>query len=34
VHHNIHVMFCGNPEWAEKTALSIMKRVYKLYGTN
>lgn len=26
--HNIHVMFCGCPSWAEKTALSIMKRVY------
>lgn len=32
VHHNIHVIFCGNPNWAEKTALSIMKRIYKLYG--
>jgi len=31
VHHNIHVIFCSNPEWAEKTALSIMKRVHKLY---
>ena len=31
VHHNIHIIFCGNPQWAEKTALSIMKRVYKLY---
>jgi ERCC4-type nuclease len=34
VHHNIHVIFCGSPSWAEKTALSIMKRVYNLYGTN
>lgn len=34
VHHNIHIIFCGNPRWAEKTALSIMKRVYKLYGIN
>lgn len=34
VHHNIHVIFCGSPSWAEKTALSIMKRVYQLYDTN
>jgi ERCC4-type nuclease len=34
VHHNIHVIFCGSPSWAEKTALSIMKRVYTLYDTN
>lgn len=32
VQHNIHVMFCGCPSWAEKTALSIMKRVYELYN--
>jgi len=32
VKHNIHVMFCDNPLWAEKTAISIMKRVYKIYG--
>jgi hypothetical protein len=31
VHHNIHIIFCGSPAWAEKTALSIMKRVYSLY---
>lgn len=31
VYHGIHVIFCGNPSWAEKTALSIMKRVHKLY---
>jgi ERCC4-type nuclease len=32
INHNIHVMFCGNPTWAEKTALSIMKRIYKKHG--
>lgn len=32
VSHNIHVIFCGNAEWAEKTALSIMKRVREHYG--
>ena len=32
VSHNIHVIFCGNPEWAEKTALSIMKRVKEKYA--
>ena len=32
VHHNIHVIFCGCPAWAQKTALSIMKRVNELYG--
>lgn len=31
VQHNIHVIFCGCPSWAEKTALSIMKRVNDLY---
>lgn len=31
VHHNIHIIFCGCPAWAEKTALSIMKRVHTLY---
>jgi ERCC4-type nuclease len=30
--HNIHVMFCGSASWAEKTALSIMKRVYEIHG--
>lgn len=32
VSYNIHVLFCGNPEWAERTALSIMKRVIEKYG--
>jgi ERCC4-type nuclease len=32
VSHNIHVIFCGTPAWAEKTALSIMKRVKEKYG--
>lgn len=31
VSHNIHVIFCGNPAWAEQTALSIMKRVREHY---
>jgi ERCC4-type nuclease len=34
VQHNIHVIFCGSPSWAEKTALSIMKRVYEHYVNN
>lgn len=34
VNHNIHVVFCGCASWAEKTALSIMKRVYDQYVTN
>jgi ERCC4-type nuclease len=29
VKHNIHIIFCGCPSWAEKTAVSIMKRVYE-----
>jgi ERCC4-type nuclease len=29
IEHNIHVVFCGCASWAEKTALSIMKRVYE-----
>lgn len=29
IKHNIHVIFCGCASWAEKTALSIMKRVYE-----
>lgn len=33
VYHNIHVIFCGCPSWAEKTALSIMKRIHTSYGT-
>lgn len=27
IKHNIHVIFCGCPAWAQKTAISIMKRV-------
>jgi hypothetical protein len=34
IYHNIHVIFCGSPHWAEKTALSIMKRVYDKYVPN
>lgn len=31
VEHGIHVIFCGSSSNAEKTALSIMKRVHKLH---
>jgi hypothetical protein len=34
VYHNIHVIFCGSARGAEKTALSIMKRVYDKYVTD
>lgn len=34
INHNIHVMFCGCASWAEKTALSIMKRVHEQYVSN
>jgi ERCC4-type nuclease len=34
IHHNIHVLFCGCPSWAEQTAISIMKRVHTLYVKN
>jgi ERCC4-type nuclease len=30
VEHNIHVIFCGDSSNAEKIALSIMRRVYKM----
>lgn len=32
IYYNIHVVFCGNADWAQKTALSIMKRVHQKYG--
>lgn len=32
IKYNIHVIFCGCPLWAEKTAVSIMKRIYEIYG--
>lgn len=31
VDHGIHVLFCGSSSNAEKIALSIMRRVYKLH---
>ena len=31
LNHNIHIMFCGDSETAEKTAVSIMKRIYEKY---
>jgi ERCC4-type nuclease len=34
IDYNIHVIFCGCPSWAEKTALSIMKKVYNKYVIN
>ena len=34
IEHNIHVIFCGCPSWAEKTALSIMKYINNKYDTN
>jgi hypothetical protein len=30
--HNIKVVFCGDPSNAEKMALSIMRKIYELYG--
>jgi len=32
LNHNIHILFCGCSENAEKTAVSIMKRIYEKYG--
>lgn len=32
IYYNIHVLFCGNADAAQKTALSIMKRIYEKYG--
>ena len=32
--HNIHVVFCGDPDNAQTMAFSIMKRINELYGTN
>jgi ERCC4-type nuclease len=34
IEYNIHVIFCGCPSWAEKTALSIMKYIHNKYDTN
>jgi len=32
LNYNIHLLFCGDSENAEKTAVSIMKRIYEKYG--
>ena len=32
LNYNIHVLFCDNAESAERTAVSIMKRIYEKYG--
>ena len=34
IKYNIHVIFCESPSWAEKTAASIMRRIYEQYGNN
>lgn len=30
--HNIKVVFCGDPSNAEKMAITIMRKIYELYG--
>ena len=32
LNRNIHIIFCGSPDNAEKMAISIMKRIYEKYG--
>lgn len=32
LNRNIHIVFCGSPDNAEKMAISIMKRIYEKYG--
>lgn len=32
LNYNIHILFCGDAENAERTAVSIMKRIYEKYG--
>lgn len=32
LNYNVHILFCGGPENAEKMAVSIMKRVYEKHG--
>jgi ERCC4-type nuclease len=34
VDYGINVIFCGNASWAESTALSIMKKIHKIYGND
>lgn len=33
LNHNIHILFCGSSENAERTAVSIMKRIYEKYSS-
>ena len=32
LNHNIHILFCGDATNAERTAVSLMKRIYEKYG--
>lgn len=32
LNHNIHILFCGDAETAERAAVGIMKRIYEKYG--
>lgn len=34
LNHNIHILYCGSAETAERVAVGIMKRVYEKYGKN
>jgi ERCC4-type nuclease len=32
INHNVHILFCGDPSNAEKTAISLIKRIHDKYG--
>ena len=32
IDHNIHILFCGDSSNAERTAISLIKRIYEKYG--
>lgn len=32
INHNIHLLFCGDASNAERTAISLIKRMYEKYG--
>jgi ERCC4-type nuclease len=34
INHNIHLLFCDDPSNAERTAISLIKRIYEKYGQN
>lgn len=34
INHNIHLLFCGDASNAERTASSLIKRIYEKYGKN